>query len=111
MWNRINKPYKRSNSFEYFRNNRKQKRIQVHCKIKGENITTDIEIAQMLNNHFSYVFISQNLNNVPDFNLSYRKKIEAPMTYFRINEEVIKKIINQKLSKFPGLDEISPKIF
>ena len=78
---------------------------------EGENITTDIEIAEILNNHFSSVFTSENLNNVPDFNLSYRKRIEAPMTYFRINEEAIKKcIINLKLSKRPGPDEISPKI-
>ena len=33
------------------------------------------------------------------------------MTYFRINEEVIKKCIkNLKLSKCPGPDQISPKI-
>ena len=47
----------------------------------------------MLNNDFSNVFISQNFNNVPDFNLSYKKKIKAPMTYFRINEQVINKCI------------------
>ena len=53
----------------------------------------------MLNKHFGSVFTSENLK-VPDFNLAYRKKIEALMTYFRINEEVIKKsIINLKLSK------------
>ena len=49
---------------------------------EGEIITTYIEIAEMLNNHFSKVFTSQNLNNVPAFNLSYTKKIEAPTTYF-----------------------------
>ena len=74
---------------------------------EGENITTDIEIAEILNHHFSSVFTSENLNNVPNFHLFYIKRIEAPMTYFRINEEVTKKcIINLKLSKCPGPDEI-----
>ena len=42
-----------------------------------------MEIAEILNNHFSSVFTSENPNNVPDFNFSYRKKLEPPMTYFR----------------------------
>ena len=59
-----------------------------------------------------YVFTSENLNSVPDINFSYRKEIEAPMTYFRIKEQVINKCIkNLKLSKYPGPDEISPKFF
>ena len=60
-----------------------------------EEGTTDVENSKMLNNHFSIVFTSENLNNVPEFNLSYTKKIEAPMTYFRINEHVINKCIAQ----------------
>ena len=42
-----------------------------------------------MNNHFGTVFTSENLNNVPEFNLPYRKKIEASMIYFKINEQVI----------------------
>ena len=43
--------------------------------------------------------------------MSYRKKIEAPMTYFRIKEQVINKCItNLKLSKCSGPDEISLRI-
>ena len=62
-------------------------------------MATDIEIIEILNYNFSFVFTSENLNNVSDINLSYRKKIEAPMTYFRIYEEGIKKRIkNVKLS-------------
>ena len=41
---------------------------------EGNIITTDIEISEILNNHFGTVFTSENLNNVPEFNLSYRKK-------------------------------------
>ena len=64
----------------------------------------------MLNNHFSTAFTTENLNNVPDFNLSYRKKIETSMTYFRIHEQVIYKHITKlKLSQCPGPDEISPR--
>ena len=58
---------------------------------EGENIITDIKIPEILNNHFRSVFTPENLNNVPDFKLLYRKKIEAPMIYFRINEQVINK--------------------
>ena len=78
---------------------------------EGKIKTTDIEIIEMLNNHFSTVFPSENLNNVSDFNLSYRKKIDTPITCFRINEQVINKCIkNLKLSKCPGPDEIRPTI-
>ena len=71
---------------------------------EGEIITTDIEITEILNNPFSTVSTSDNLNNVPEFNLSYRKKIEAPKTYFKINDQVINQcIIILKLSKCPGL--------
>ena len=49
---------------------------------EGEIIKTVIEIVEMLNNHFSTAFISENLNNVPDFKLSDMKKIKAPMTHF-----------------------------
>ena len=70
-----------------------------------------MEITEILNNHFSSVFISENLNNIHDFNLSYRKEIEAQITYFRINEQLISKYIkNVKLSKCPGPDEVSPRI-
>ena len=58
---------------------------------EGENIT-DIKIARILN-HFNSVFTSDNLN-VPDFNMLHRKKIEAPITYFRINEVINKNIRN-----------------
>ena len=45
-----------------------------------------------------------------NINLSNRKKIEGSMTYFRKSEEVTQNsIINLKLSKCPGPDEISPK--
>ena len=40
----------------------------------GKFIATYIQIAEMLNNHFDILFISEILNNVPDFTLSYRKK-------------------------------------
>ena len=71
-----------------------------------------IEIAEMLNNHFSIIFTSENLNNVPDFNLSYKKKIEVQISHFRINEQIINKcVINLKLSKCAGPDEISPIFF
>ena len=74
---------------------------------EGKNITTDIEIAEILNNRFSPIFTSENLKNVPNFNLSYRKRIEAPITYFRINEEIIKKCyINVSLSKRLGLCQL-----
>ena len=64
----------------------------------GDIITPDIEIAEILNNEFGTVFTSENLNNVPEFNLLYRKKIEFLMAYFRINEQVINKcIISLKL--------------
>ena len=58
-----------------------------------EIITTDSEIEEILHNHFGTVFTSQNLNNVPEFSMSYRKNIEAPMTYFKINEQIILKLI------------------
>ena len=48
-------------------------------KEEGEIITTDIAIVEILNNHFSTIFTLENLNNIPDFNLSFRKKIETPM--------------------------------
>ena len=70
------------NVFKYMRNNKKQKSSMRPLQKEEENITTDIEISEILN-------CSETLN-VPDFNSSYRKKIEAPMTYFRINGEVIK---------------------
>ena len=42
------------------------------------------------------------------FDYGNRKKIEAPMTYFKINEQIINKYItNLKLSKCPRPDEIS----
>ena len=83
--------------FIYFSTNKKQK--SSICPLNEEGA-----------NHFSSVFTSQNFNNDPDFNLSYRKKIEAPMTYFRINEQLISKCIkNLKLSKCPEPDEISPR--
>ena len=68
--------------------------------IEEDNIITmDIVIIEILNNYFGSIFTSENLNNIPEFNLSYRKKIKTPMTYFRINEQVISKFItNLKLS-------------
>ena len=41
-----------------------------------------MENGKILNNDFG--------NNVPEFNLSYRKKIEDPMIYFRINKQANK---------------------
>ena len=79
------------NVFKYIRNNKKQKSSIGKLQEEGENITIDIEIPEILN-------YSETLN-VPDFNSSYRKKIEAPMTYFRINGEVIKK---EKGSRYRG---------
>ena len=45
-----------------------------------KDISTDFEIAEVLNNHFCTVFALENLNNIPEFNLSYKKNIEATMT-------------------------------
>ena len=47
---------------------------------EGENITTDIEITEILNN-FGMLFKSEDLNKVPEFNFSYIK-IKASMTRF-----------------------------
>ena len=69
------------------------------------DITTVIEIAELLNNHFGTVFTSENLNHIPEFNI-YRKKME----YFRINEVINNCITNLKLSKCSGSDEISSRI-
>ena len=78
---------------------------------KGAVITTDVNIAEILNNRFGTVFTSENISNVPEFSLFYWKNIEAPMSYFRIDEQVISKwIANLKLSNCPGPDEISPRI-
>ena len=44
---------------------------------EGNIISTDIEIADILNNHFGSVFTTENLNNIPDLNLSYRKKMRV----------------------------------
>ena len=77
---------------------------------EGDIITTDIRYCRNNKYLFWYCFLYENINNVPEFNLSYRKNIEAPVTYFRINKQVIKCIKNVKLSKCPGPDEISPRI-
>ena len=42
-----------------------------NMKIIYNNTYQDSEI---LNNHFGIIFTSENRNNVPEFNLSYRKK-------------------------------------
>ena len=97
--------------FKYFSNNKKQKSSIGPLLEEGNIISTDIEIADILNNHFGSVFTTENLNNIPDFNLSHNKKIESPMALIRITERVIRKgITNLKVSKSPGPDEISPKI-
>ena len=49
----------------------------------GDIITPNIEIAEILNNEFGTVFTSENLNNVPEFNLSYRKKDRWPNDIFQ----------------------------
>ena len=41
------------------------------------------DVEMYLNNHFSTVFASENLNNVPDFKLSYRKKNRDPSDIFQ----------------------------
>ena len=62
--------------------------------------------------HITYFFTNENVNNIPEFNLSNRKKIESLMTFFRINEQVIRRCItNLKVSKSPAPDEISPRVF
>ena len=64
--------------FKYFSNNKKQKSsIGLLLLEEGNIILTDTEIADILNNHFGSVFTTENLNNIPDFNLSYMKKIES----------------------------------
>ena len=71
---------------------------------EGDIIITDTEIAEILNIIILVLFLPQRIfNNVPEFNMSYRKKLAAPMTYFRINELVINKSFrNLKLSVSRG---------
>ena len=54
------------NFFKHFTNNKKQKSSIGPLHEEREVIATDIDIAVILNNHFDAVFISENLNNVPD---------------------------------------------
>ena len=79
MWNKISKQHKiAKTSWNILATIRSKKQYIGPLHEEGK-ITTDIEITEILNNHFSSIFISENLNNVPDFNL----------TYFRINEKEI----------------------
>ena len=59
------------NFFIYFSNNKKQKSSTGSLHEKGDTITTDIETAEILNNHLDTVFTSENLCYILDFNLSY----------------------------------------
>ena len=69
MWNRISKHHKNSkNFFKYFSNNKKQKNIIGPLHEEGDIITTDIKIAEILNNNF-IVFTPENFSNIPEFNL------------------------------------------
>ena len=65
-------------NFKYFSNNKKQNSSIGPLHLESDIITTNMENGKILNNDFG--------NNVPEFNLSYRKKIEDPMIYFRINK-------------------------
>ena len=69
------------NFYKYFSNKNKSSIDPLHEE--GDIITTDIEIEEILNKHFGTAFTSENLNNVPEFNLSYGKKIEASKNIFQ----------------------------
>ena len=79
------------NFSKYFNNNKKQKSNIGSLHEEGGIIATDMKIAAILHHHLCTVFTSEILNSTPKFNLSYIKKIETPMTCFRINEQVISK--------------------
>ena len=66
------------NFFKYFSNNKKQK-SSIGPLHEERDIIIQVEIAEILNNHLGTVFTLDNLSNDPDFNLSYRKKIKAPI--------------------------------
>ena len=46
----------RKNIFKYFSNNKKQKRSVGPLHEEGDIITTNMEIAELLNNHFLCLF-------------------------------------------------------
>ena len=55
--------------FKYFSNNKKHKSSIGPLMEEGDIIATDIEIADILNNHFGSISTTENLNNVPEFDL------------------------------------------
>ena len=58
--------------FKYLKNNKKHKSSICSLLEKGDIITTDIEITEILNNQFLTIttFTSENLNKIPEFNLT-----------------------------------------
>ena len=97
--------------FKYFSNISKSKTKIGPLTKDGILAESDLEKAEILNSHFSSVFIEENLNHIPQYDLPPTKYISYPFKDFIISEEEAEYHINHLTdNKSPDPDEIHPII-
>ena len=75
--------------------------------MEGIVITTDNDVANIINNYFSSVFTIEQLNNVPQLR-QYEGNILDTFNFS--TEEVQKKLQHLDIYKFTGPDMLHPRI-
>ena len=110
QWELANKSKDFKEFFKYFNNLNKTQRVIGPLKKNNIIAESDIDIAEMLNDHFSSVFTIENTDNFPqNYKLNSSKCIEHPFKDFLVTKEEVEILIdNLNENKSPGPDEIHP---
>ncbi|KAG2456099.1 UBP13 hydrolase, partial [Polypterus senegalus] len=95
--------------FQYFSSKRTVKEeVKFIRNSKGELKDTDSEIADALNLHFSEVFTSEQVDNLPEVNTTTKEVLRDLEI---VEGEELLRLNKMKSNKSPGPDHIYPRVF
>lgn len=75
----------------------------------GETVTDDSKASEMLNNFFSSVFTQEIIDNLPEPRKIFQGNVGDELNRIELSPEIVlKKLMNLKPDKAPGVDSIYP---
>jgi hypothetical protein len=93
--------------WNYVKSKRKGTNILTSLEVDGRTFIDDLSIAESMNQFFSSVFTSENLDNLPEFDYACDKKLSDIQCSINEVENHLK---NLDIYKSPWPDSISPRV-
>ena len=93
--------------WNYVKSKRKGTNVLTSLEVNGKNITDDFGIAETMNQFFSSVFTSENMDNFPEFDYVCDQKLSDIQCSTTEVENHLKVL---DIYKSPGPDNISPRV-